>query len=777
MRRLRAVSDSPVLCVLVALLAVPGVFSLTSVFYVRDLATFFFPHHLWARGVLLSGGFPLWNPYLGCGYATGNDPALQTFFPPVLLLRLLPAVLGFNLIVALPIAVAALGTYRFLASKVSASAACLGSLVFAASGPILSTANMPNLAWSCALMPWVFSTVDGLIVARTGRRIACAALAFGLMLLAGEPVTFAATVAAALAYAVTFGGGAALGSAALSLAFGVLLSAVQLVPTAAITPGSIRSSGALRDMWSLHPARLFETIAPNLFGKYTGYPNEITQWLFVVNDMREPLLFSIYLGVPALLVAALGASLVRRSRQAAFWSVLGIVSVVAAFGTHTILYRLALRVVPGLALFRYPSKYLILTTMAVAVLVALGRDALASDAPARKKLAAPLALASVLCLLGLVALALVHVWPEAGSSLVARWARALEVPQVDSGVRSLLASVAIAAPRLLAFAALGAVVIWMASSRPRAGGALLLLVAGDLVLQNASINPAIEASNFEPFPWVAATRTHPDDRVFVARDYVKDRAASPEVAPPPVFPPDRPVVTYQAVYEAALGADLSSRGVFQTISREVTGLRPKEYLALMRRLSSSDREMRERFLSWAGTRYFLVMSPPLLPATRRAEMPVGSLALYESEPRGKRAFVVSSVVVEPDAEAQIGKLFEPGFDPSWSVLLERDAGPPGSGERGTAAMRESSATSVTVDADVPEGGGYLVLLDSLDPGWKVTVDGAQAEVLRADGVFRGVRLSGGAHQVRFRYAPRPLYLGALISLLTAGALGFVALRR
>jgi len=53
MRRLRAVSDSPVLCVLVALLAVPGVFSLTSVFYVRDLATFFFPHHLWARRLLL----------------------------------------------------------------------------------------------------------------------------------------------------------------------------------------------------------------------------------------------------------------------------------------------------------------------------------------------------------------------------------------------------------------------------------------------------------------------------------------------------------------------------------------------------------------------------------------------------------------------------------------------------------------------------------------------------------------------------------------------------
>jgi len=186
--------------------------------------------------------------------------------------------------------------------------------------------------------------------------------------------------------------------------------------------------------------------------------------------------------------------------------------------------------------------------------------------------------------------------------------------------------------------------------------------------------------------------------------------------------------------------------------------------------------MRDRFLAWTGTRYFLSRSAPTLPATRLAEIPFGSLALYENDRRGSRAFVVSSAVDDLNVEAQIARLFDPAFDPSGTVLLE-GASEGGSGFRGSATIREDSAASVTVDADVPEGGGYLVLLDSLDPGWKVTVDGAQAEVLRADGVFRGVRLSGGAHQVRFRYAPRPLYLGALISLLTAGALGFVALRR
>jgi hypothetical protein len=151
---------------------------------------------------------------------------------------------------------------------------------------------------------------------------------------------------------------------------------VQIVPTALITPGSIRSAGALREMWSLHPVRLVETVAPCLFGKYTGLPHEITQWLFVLNDAREPLLFSIYLGVPAVLLAVVGPRSLRRSQRAMFWTVAGVVALVAAFGTHTPIYRAALKLVPGLPCSGTPRSTSSSRQWRSPVLAALGWDAL-----------------------------------------------------------------------------------------------------------------------------------------------------------------------------------------------------------------------------------------------------------------------------------------------------------------------------------------------------------------------------------------------------------------
>jgi membrane protein YfhO len=757
----------PAFAVLVSLLAIPGVFTLSKVFFVRDLATFFRPHHLWFRQTLLGGSLPFWNPYAGCGYSTSDDPALQTFFPLTLPLRLLPATLGFNLLVALPIAVAALGMHRFLRRIVSPQAAGLGAIVFAASGPLLSTANMPNLAWSCALMPWVLGAVQALVESWTWRRAAVLSATFALMLLAGEPVTFVATACLALAYALTFGSGVRarlLATVAGASAFSALLAAIQVLPTAMITSGSIRSTGALRDMWSLHPARLVEAVAPFLYGRYTGFPHEITQWLFVFNDAREPLLFSIYLGVPALLVAAIGASLFGRSRAATFWVLAGLVALVAASTRMPI------------PLFRFPSKYVVLTALAVAALTAIGWDALRE----RRRLAAPMGAAALLVVVSAVGLVLVHVAPETGRSVATRVATSVGVPQVDSGAASLLAAVGGAAPRILLVTALGGVLLWLAHRGTRAAAiALYLVIAGDLVVANAPINPTVDASVLEPFDWVRVTNEHREDRVFVARDYLHEPGRPPDVAPPPVFPPDRPVVVYQAVYETALGTDLSAEAVPQTLSRELTGLRPREYLSLLRAFRESDRVLRDRFLSWAGTRYFLTMSHPAVPSEERARLPIGSLALYESATPGSRAFVVTRAVVEPDPQAQIARIFDPAFDPFSTVVLDREPPAPASAGPGAAAgatIRSSTSTSVVVDASVPDEGGYLVLIDSFDRGWKVEVDGRKAELLRADGAFRAVRLAAGTHVVGFRYVPRALLLGAATSLVATVLLAIVALK-
>jgi hypothetical protein len=63
------------------------------------------------------------------------------------------------------------------------------------------------------------------------------------------------------------------------------------------------------------------------------------------------------------------------------------------------------------------------------------------------------------------------------------------------------------------------------------------------------------------------------------------------------------------------------------------------------------------------------------------------------------------------------------------------------------------------------GPGLLVLTDSWYPGWRATVDGVEAEILRADATFRGVVVGEGSHDVVFRYRPAWLPWSAALSAI------------
>jgi len=78
---------------------------------------------------------------------------------------------------------------------------------------------------------------------------------------------------------------------------------------------------------------------------------------------------------------------------------------------------------------------------------------------------------------------------------------------------------------------------------------------------------------------------------------------------------------------------------------------------------------------------------------------------------------------------------------------------------------EVSANRIVFEARLSEDG--YVLLNEIDyPGWRATIDGQPAEILRADGLFRAVWATAGAHRIEFRFWPRLLLPGAAISLAT-----------
>lgn len=80
---------------------------------------------------------------------------------------------------------------------------------------------------------------------------------------------------------------------------------------------------------------------------------------------------------------------------------------------------------------------------------------------------------------------------------------------------------------------------------------------------------------------------------------------------------------------------------------------------------------------------------------------------------------------------------------------------------------DSRHARVTVDAPKE---GVVLLMQQHAPGWSVTVDGVEAGGIVVQDVFRGVQVTRGVHEIVWRYHPRPLYHGLVISLLSVIAL-------
>jgi len=64
--------------------------------------------------------------------------------------------------------------------------------------------------------------------------------------------------------------------------------------------------------------------------------------------------------------------------------------------------------------------------------------------------------------------------------------------------------------------------------------------------------------------------------------------------------------------------------------------------------------------------------------------------------------------------------------------------------------------------------GLVILSDTYFPGWRVTVDGREAEVLEVFGALRGVVVEGGLHRVEMVYRPATAYWGGGLALLGWG---------
>ena len=155
----------------------------------------------------------------------------------------------------------------------------------------------------------------------------------------------------------------------------------------------------------------------------------------------------------------------------------------------------------------------------------------------------------------------------------------------------------------------------------------------------------------------------------------------------------------------------------------------------------------------------------------------GPFALLEFTGALPRAKLFTQWQTSTNEQSTLDKLADPAFDPHQVVLVADSIPSPGAvtnAAPGTVEIVSYAPKRVELKANATAP-SVLLLNDRFDPGWKVSVDGNAAPVLRANFLMRGVQVPAGQHTVVFSYQPasKVFYISLGATLLGLALCGFV----
>jgi hypothetical protein len=185
-----------------------------------------------------------------------------------------------------------------------------------------------------------------------------------------------------------------------------------------------------------------------------------------------------------------------------------------------------------------------------------------------------------------------------------------------------------------------------------------------------------------------------------------------------------------------------------------------------------DLRARRRGYSLIGVRY--IVTPRGMDLNRAAmaeddRFPLvydREVLVYENRAAFPRAFAVSRWEPAVDAATARARALSADFDPRTTAVVEGAVA--GSGSGGVVKIADYGATHLrlSVELDRP---GLIVLTDTFYPGWDAWVDGQAARIHRVNGVFRGVFVDGGRHEISMRFRPASQSWGLAISAVGLAA--------
>lgn len=162
----------------------------------------------------------------------------------------------------------------------------------------------------------------------------------------------------------------------------------------------------------------------------------------------------------------------------------------------------------------------------------------------------------------------------------------------------------------------------------------------------------------------------------------------------------------------------------------------------------------EMVLMPQSTRY---ISPGLIPVSGSGG------TRYNLKPSAPARIVHKALVAENSREA-MSILADPAFDPDTQAVVLHHPGNLGVPSPADSVEQLRSSNSEFEFLASAQGGGLMVVPQTLYPGWRATVNGVRVPLVRANHAQIGVAIPPGASRIRLRYDPDAVRIGLFITL-------------
>jgi hypothetical protein len=752
------------------------VLSLSGVIW-NDFIEQYFPYRIFAATALRSGEFPFWNPYVFCGMPFFADLQTAVLYPFNLLLTLFasrewlsPALFEYQIVLHILLA----GCCMYLLARdmgCGVAGGLLAGLVYMFCG--FSTTHIFHVTMIHAL-PWLPLAV--LFVRRMLDRgsllyAAGAALVLCMISFAGHPQILLFTyywLGAYFLFHCTMelrrGAGvrrlirpAAL--FALVVLLGAGLSSVQVLPAAELGVQSERPEMEFSKSCegSFRPYRFVTLFAPNYYGTPNDYNDSRggVYWGLTSRDADAGGHYywetAMYVGVPALVLAVLGAVLVR-TPLAFFLAGMSLFALLLAMGDSFFLYWLCYKVLPGFSRFRIPGRLSVMFALSTALLAGLGlqwllAQAAASSERTRRYVTRALIGAGVVALgwgllfgMGAFSQGITQFIVRSGlfgsdAAGIGDYVAKNIYPPTQSTVWL----------SVVWFGVTTAVIVAVLRRR------LALPLAAGIIVAAAFIDLWVSGGSY------AAVKMEPG-RLFNRDSLVRELQAQGSKELFRINMRDSKPGT-----DDAGGRNL----IFHKNQGSVHRLFLMEGYNPLR--------LKRKFLNRKQTTLDILNVKYRI----QVDSAAGRLGLASNPTCLPRARMVYRYEVAPDSseEKVFGRLYDGSFDHVRSVLLEEtpqfEAPASDSGAVWSAKVTGYRLNRIDVDVQTDRP-GLLVLSEIFYPAWRAFVDGAATPTYRADYALRAVPVGAGRHAVTCRFVSDSFTKGLIVSLLASALTVMVA---